>query len=312
MITDLATNEDYKAALAVIDSLSDLHYGNPYVPMLEATVLCARALDFEDNLDFNAILDACNRVESFSEQYYRNDTPSAERLFYLGMVEMYRGIVLQRQGSLVKYLKHVMRAGKLLEQAAELDPECWDMYYGLGMYRYHSSEEAGILRSIGLISDKRAVGIRNIETAMEKGVLTRNSARNSRAWIAMENGDYDFAIQLSRKSLTQYPNRRIFMWCLGKALIRAERWSEAIPVFQSLLESVRSETRNNRYNEVSCLYFLAKAHFMVSNYDDVVRLADDALKLQLSRKVAAKKKNDIAELKKMRRRALDYTQRETR
>lgn len=303
VITDLATNEKYDRALALIDSLSEHHPGNPYIPMLLATVLSARAMDFEDELDNRAILDACNQVESASRQYFTEDDASGVRFFYLGMVEMYRGIVLQRQGSMVRCLRHVMRAGKLLQQAAKLNPECWDIYYGLGMYQYHSSSRAGILRSIGLISDKRREGIRNIETAMQKGVLTRNSARNSLAWIAMENGEYDRAIRLSRESLVKYPDRRLFLWCLGKALIRSRRWEESIPVFQTLLHSVRSESRNNHYNELSCIYFLAKAHFMLGRWSEVVRFADQATVMNLSRKVASRKKGDIADLKKMKKKA---------
>ena len=303
-VIHLATNENYDRALALVDSLTDQYPDHPYGHLLSATVLSARAVDFEDDLDDQAILSACDRVRELCLMSISDSSPDdpaqAVLLYYLGMADLFYGIVLQRQGSVYGSIRKVLRAGDYLEEAVVLDPTCWDVYYGLGMYKWYLSSRAGVLRSVGLVSDRREEGLRNIQTAIENGTLTRYAARNSLAWIAMENGDYDEAVERSRRSLEQFPDRRVFLWCLGKALVHSERWQEAIPVFTSLLESVRSESRNNHYNEVTCLYFLAQAYTDARDWSKVIESADEALNLLLSNKVKAQKKKELKQLRRMR------------
>ncbi len=305
-IVTLATNEEYDSALVLIDSLTTMLPDNPYGYLLTATILSGRAVDFEDEIDDLAILAACDEVRRLCLADNHDSSPLL--LYYLGMADIYHGIVLQRQGALFSYFKRILKAGHYLERAVELDSTCWDVYYGLGMYQYYTSSRAGLLRSIGIISDKRKEGIHNIQTAIDRGTLTTNAARNSLAWVELENKNYEEAVRRSRESLEIFPNRRAFMWCLGKALAYSERWTEMIPVFTALLESVRSESRNNRYNEVSCLYFLTKANFELGNWSDVLNFSKEALALSLTPKVMDRKKNDIKQLKQMKKTAQKHIQ----
>lgn len=298
IIIELATNELYDEAFHLIDSVIAEHPDNPYGHLLRATVLSGRAVDFEDNLDDAAILEACTKVHELSSEL--NPDTSASLQFYLGMADMFSGLVMKREGKLYRFFKLVARAGRHLEKANELDPELWDVYHGLGMYRYYRSKNAGILRSIGIIEDQRDEGLRNIETAVKHGTLTPVAARNSLAWIDLENKNYDRAVERSKQSLVQYPNRRAFQWCLGKALAYSKRWEEAIPVFSSILESVHSFDRNNRYNELTCLYFLTSAYYAAGNHQKVLELSEIALQLELNDVVRSRKKNDIQELHRMR------------
>ncbi len=308
VIIELATNEEYDNAFHLIDSLITQYPANPYGYLLSATVLSGRAIDFEDNLDDQAILNACNIVRD--QTLEMNPDTSAYLLYYLGMADMYCGLVLKRQGKLYSHLRRTLRAGHYLEKANTLDPTFWDAYYGLGMYRYYRSKSAGILRSLGIISDQREEGLNNIQTAVDRGTLTPVAARNSLAWIDLENKDYDSAVKRSRQSLEQYPNRRAFLWCLGKALSYSKRWKEAIPVFSSILESVRLYERNNHYNELTCLYFLTSAYHATGDYNMVLELSDTALKLKLDPVVRSRKKKDIEALNRMRDESLMQSDRD--
>lgn len=303
IIVNLATNEDYDSALVLTDSIMQVQPDNPYCPLLKATVLSARAIDFEDDIDFPAIIQLCEQSEKLVKVILDKNKTAADLWFYLGMIELYRSIVNQRQGAWFKSIKHVLKGGGFLEEAIKLDSSNWDIHYGLGMYKYYRSKRAGILRSLGLIADRRDEGINHIQLAAERGSLTRISARNSLAWIAYEKGNYDQAIRLSGELLAEFPGKRAFNWCLGKALLRSGRWQEAKSVFEILLISVRKEERNNHYNEIDCLHRLAVVNSSLHDWDEVIRLADKARAIQLSEFVLKKKKDDIAHLKQMREKA---------
>lgn len=302
-IVDIATNQRYEEAFLILDSLINIYPANPYGYMLRATTLSARTIDFEDDQDLDDILAACQNVEKLAPVFFNNPDSSAQCQLYLGMATLYRSLVLLRQDQLLAMVRKLLQASENLKLAYKLDPTLWDVHYGLGMYQYQMSKHAGILRSIGLIADTREEGIEHIKIALEKGILTVNAARNSLAWIEMERENYDESIRISRENLTVFPGIRAFLWCLGKSLIYAEQWEESIPVFEQLLASVRSEEKNNFYNEIECLHKLTTANFELERWQDVVKYSDQVMSLSPSDKVKDKKSKDLSRIMKMRKRA---------
>ncbi|MCF7809378.1 tetratricopeptide repeat protein [bacterium] len=304
-IIDLGTREQYDQALTLIDSIRSVQPDNPYIPLLKATILSARAMDYEDEIDFPDILNACDRTDQLVEAKLKDADQTSELWFYRGMTELYRSVIYQRQGRLFKSIKHVINGGNYLEKAIELDSTNWDVYYGLGMYKYYRSKYAGILRSIGIIPDQRDEGLRYLEIAAEYGSLTRISARNSLAWIAYEKGNYEEAIRIEQDLLKEYNNVRAFNWLLIRALIKSERWEEAITLLEPMYLLVANDERNNYYNEIDCLHKLGVAYFELGKWEEVVKTEETASKLKFSKSVADRKKNDIKHLQELGKLAKD-------
>ena len=303
-ISSLIANEQYDMALRVADSVSASTSESPFGQVLNLIILNSRGIDYEDNLDDEAVRAACQKVKELSNRQLENVDESACLWFYIGTADMFMSIVETRNGSLYNALVNVLRAGNSFRKAVSLDSTCWDAYYGRGCYRYYLSSRAGLLRNIGLVSDHRDQGVEDIEIAAKNGVLTRLAAKNSLAWIAMEQGDYPLAIKLAKELCAEYPGRRAFLWCLGKALKHEGQWEEALAVYTELLESVRGEERNNHYNEIGCLHSIALAHSELGNWSDVVRISDAAVEITLSREVSKKKRDDVKKLTEMRKKAL--------
>ena len=303
-IVNIATNERYDEALAILDSLIDRHPENPYGYLLRATTLSARTVDFENDMDLEEILKACDKVEEITPLFFDNPDSSAQCQLYYGMASLYRSLVFMRHDQLFAMVKKLMHASKFLKLANKIDSTLWDVHYGLGMYKYQMSKRAGIFRSLGIISDNREEGIQHIRTAKNKGLLTVNAARNSLAWIEMQRGNYQESIRISRENLSFYPEVRVFKWCLGKSLIYSESWEESIPVFESLLISIRSEKNNNFYNEIDCLHKLTKANIELKRWEAAIKYSNHALSLSPSQKVKEEKRKDLKQIMKMRRKAI--------
>jgi len=304
IIANLVTNERYNEALIIADSINYLYPSSPYGPLLTATILNFRAIDFEDDLDDQTILALCKEVEVRTNNLIDSGDSTAALWLYLGTIESYRLLISNRQGFFYRTLKYIRYSRKHFQTVIKIDSTCWDAYYGLGIYMYYLSSRAGFLRSIGLITDKRDEGIRYIKTAAEKGSLTALAARNSLMWIAVEQENYIKAERLARELLDQFPNRRCFLWGLGRILKHKKQWQEAIDVYSTLLASVRSEQRNNHYNEIGCLHSIVRANIELKNWSDVINFTNEALAIPLSEEVVKRKKADIRKLKQMRKKAL--------
>ncbi len=289
----------YDIALALIDSLNELDTVNPLGSLLKATILASRTNDYEDNQDIHGILTACETTDSLVELYWDDKEETARYWFYRGMSQLYRAFAAYRTKSWYSSLRHTLDGKKKLTRACNMDSTLWNVYFGLGICEYNISNSAGILRRIGLVADRRNIGLQHLNIAAERGTFTRVAARNSLAWIALDNEDLETAVRLSEELIAEYNGVRAFHWVLGKAMISAKKWSEAVPVYEYLLSSVRSESRNNHFNEIDCLHKLTVIHTELHDWVKVIEYGSQVDELELSDDVRKRKRKNLKEIREL-------------
>ncbi len=299
----LVVHEDYEAAIAIADSVMQALPGHPYGPLLKATVLNSRSIDFEDNLDIAELKRLCDQVDLQVGEILSHQAPTARLYFFQGIILTYRVMAVGNSESRYRALKYGLRALEYFEDAVALDSTFWDAYYGLGMIMYFKSEKAGILRSIGLVADNRSEGKEYVELAAARGSLAALPAQNSLAWMSFLSGDYDSAEKYCDRLLEQYPGRRSFFWCKAKIEKEKCEWADAIVTYQQLLAMIKSQTRNNHYNEIGILHSLALSNYNLERWEEVVKYADEAFAIEAKPEIVDRKKKDFQNLTRMRRKA---------
>jgi tetratricopeptide (TPR) repeat protein len=108
----------------------------------------------------------------------------ADAYFFLGASEGYMALLEYGEGELLAALMDGLSADNHFEDALRLDPGHADAHVGLGIYRYGNTRLGGLGNFImqgG--SDLRLVGLRHIETALEKEILSRPLAIKTLAWF---------------------------------------------------------------------------------------------------------------------------------
>lgn len=108
----------------------------------------------------------------------------ANAYFYLGASEGYMALLEYGEGNLFSALMDGLSADNHLEDALELDSGHADAHVGLGIYRYGNTRLGGLGNLImqgG--SDLRLVGLRHIESALEKEILSKPLALKSLIWF---------------------------------------------------------------------------------------------------------------------------------
>ncbi len=303
--------EDYGKALDLIDSLVSEVEGDDWALMmlLRASTLCARLMDYEDLEDAPQIKSLCEAVENYYKDKNLNIDSTGFRNFYIGLVYLYQALVEQRSGNLINALKLSHRGAGYLEVAININPQLWDAYYGLGLFYYNFSRSAGIVRSMGIVRDRRPKGIEFLKIAAEKGNLTKYSALNALVWIDLENKNYDSALAKCKVLLDEFHPNRASLWLLCKILVRAGRWEEALDALERLGSAIKVQTRNNHYNDITYLNLLAKVYYNLGRWQEVYQTANEALSLPLSKYVRTKKRNDLNELIYLKKRALENLKR---
>lgn len=290
------SNADYDSALSLSDSLIVLDQSSPQGWFLRATTLNSRTIDFEDDLDLKELEIAIDSVVTICSRNLDGSRESAPLYFYSGSATGFKSLEAYRCGISIEAVREGIHGGKLLEQAMEADSSYWETYLGLGSYYYYRSAKAGILRSVGLIADKRSSGMEMIKIAMEKATFCGQPAKSALAWIAIEEGDYILAQKLASELLQMHPDKRSFLWCLGRAQKSLEDCEGAAVTYRKLLASIRSEARNNGFNELGCLHSLAQCMVKLDRWEEAVQFCTEGLSLKLTDQVRKRKGKDLSNL----------------
>jgi tetratricopeptide (TPR) repeat protein len=140
----------------------------------------------------------------------------------------------------------VARAGvearKHLLRCLELDPDMADANLGLGLYNYYVdtlSAMAKIMRFfMGIPGGDKREGLRQLEIASTKGVLTPLEARFNMA-KSLRNYDRDYARaeQAAAPLLTKYPRNALFLLQAGDIEQKLGHSEEAAAKFRAAAEA---------------------------------------------------------------------------
>lgn len=169
--------------------------------------------------DDNAELALADKVTSLAESAIaKSDTAEMELYAGLGYASRARLLGLRFEKTPVAHAG--VEARKHLLRCVELDPDMADAYLGLGLYNYYVdtlSAMAKILRFfMGIPGGDKKEGLRQLEIASTKGVLTPAEARfNMAKNLRNYDRDYARAEQAAAPLVTDHPGNCVFLLLAG-------------------------------------------------------------------------------------------------
>jgi len=257
-------NDRYDAAEKVARLMVSSYPDDPLGHLFTGITLVTAAYDAEEALrerEFRTSLAAAERLAGL--QIASGDRHTrAWGFLVLGHAASYRAVWEAKFGSKLTAARAGRTAAGLYERGLRADSTVYDLYFGLGLYHYWKSAKAGVLRWLGIVSDDKERGLRELETAAEGSLISREAARSSLVWVRLDRKEYREAVALGDSLMRRYPHSRSFLWPVAEAQYRLGRYADAAAAYGRLREMLREEP-GNYYNLIECDYRIARCFEMM-------------------------------------------------
>lgn len=226
-----------------------------------------------------------NQAIKKAEAKKKQGNLTADDYLYFGGAVGFRGIHKALTGNWMGAFVDGLKGRGYLDKALELDPELYDVYYGLGSYHFWKSLKSRVFWWLPFVADNRQKGIDMIKLSIEKGKFSAEDARLALVRIWVENKEYDKAFAMIDELRKKYPNKPFILWLLAQAQQENQMYDGAISTYQRLLEALTSSPYYHPAGEVECRYLLARVYYEKKDYkqssaqiDAVLSLAEDSEK----------------------------------
>ena len=177
---------------------------------------------------------------------------SAEMRLYAGIGWGLRARLLGLRGDRRGTARAGVNARTHLLRCLQLDPQMADAYTGLGLYNYYVdtlSAMARVLRFfMGIPRGSKTEGIRQLETAMEKGELTRVEARFYLAKnLRIYDQAYTHSLEVFTPLIEEFPHNPVFQLILGDIQAKLGRGQLAAASFRQAQQFSSGDTPCERH-----------------------------------------------------------------
>jgi tetratricopeptide (TPR) repeat protein len=284
---DLGLNHQYKDALALFKAVTDSFPDHPGGPLFTAAIYQSMMLDMETKQwqkEFDQTIEqAYNLAKGQQDRWYR---------FYRGAALSYKSYQQVRDKKYLSALPTALSSMKELNRLVQEDSSFYEPLLGVGNYLFWRSK---IVRWLPFIPQQKDQGIRMIEQAYHRSLLSRWAALSSLCWICIEEKRYEQAVALSKEGLAAFPESRFFLWPLAEALFRAGRFIEAEKVYEKLKNCQTGMIEDNGYNRVVILWKLAQCADSNKEPARVVEYSRQALQVAIKPEVEERARKKLQE-----------------
>ncbi|MDZ7261804.1 MAG: hypothetical protein ONB05_06840 [candidate division KSB1 bacterium] len=298
---ELTIEQKYDEAQAKAQEAINMDKDNPIGYLFQAASLQSMMMDYESlqwKEQFDSLL---NMALDVARRWIKKDQDPAWGHFCSGSALCYKAFFLGREKEYFSALHHCLKGVAHLERALSLDSTLYDAYLGIGSYKYWRSRKTRILNWLPFIKDERLEGIDLVRRTVEKGMFSRYAAINGLAWMLMDAGRIQEAINIANLGHEKFPESRFFLWCLAQGYFKLKDYRKANHYYQQILSSLLKEPYNNHYNEIICRYKIAYGHFQLEQYAQAVAQCDTILALKLDNEISHRSQGKIESTVELKR-----------
>jgi tetratricopeptide (TPR) repeat protein len=249
---DYALNFEYVNALTLLDSLLK---ENPedVRPCLFKAVVYIQLLVNCGNLEKNKALffKTIDKAEGIAKKLASKDEEDWYANFWLGGVYGWKAKYYLDAGDKWETFINARKAKGYFEKTQKLNPNCFDVYYGLGVYHYYAGTLPRLLRFflplLNFEGDAKG-GIRELNSAKEKARYSRDFAAYELVLICLDKEEKrEDGLQLVLKLCDKYPKNFNFQ------LLRAQyyHYLGEDSLARSTIDQLESRIHDEFYAELS-------------------------------------------------------------
>jgi len=249
---DYALNFEYQKALTLLDKLQQEN-SKDVRPYLFKAVVYIQFLVNCKNVEKNRILFFQNisQAEKIAKQPARKNEDDWYANFWLGGVYGWTAKYYLDAGDKWKTFINARKAKGYFEKTQKLNPDCLDVYYGLGVYHYYAGTLPKLLRFflplLNFEGDTKG-GIKELNLAKEKARYSRDFASYELVLIYLDKEEKrEDGLRLSLKLWEKYPQNFNFQ------LLSAQyyHYLGEDSLARSIIDQLESQIQDEFYSELS-------------------------------------------------------------
>ncbi len=271
----------YPEAIDTFDAFISRYPANPAGYFFKAGVIQMRAMAYESgewDRELQTLLDSSLELSS---QAISRDRKDAWAYFIKGGSNAYRAAARAKRKDYLGALSSGLAAVSDLNRSVEIDSQLYDAYLGIGSFHYFRTKATSVLKWLPFIGDNREKGIAEIKLSIENGRYSRVMAQNGLAWIFVDYGKFQQALELAEQLEKEHPRNHTFFWIAPEVYWRTRQWGKAAEAYARLLQLVDDGKPVNNYNRVYVGCRLAKCLYQSGKYLEASEAAKRALELSL-------------------------------
>jgi tetratricopeptide (TPR) repeat protein len=273
-IIDYSINTNFYDAESIIKERLNSGDSSYVTYFYYASVLSSKMTHYENFNDEENFRDAVSRVIQTTDSLIFKSNGNctndlADIYFFRGSAYGYLAYFQSQKGEWYKAMNNGMQSVDDLEMALECDSTLWDVYLGLGVYKYWKSTKLKLVLWLPFVSDRREEGIQDIKIAIENDCNSRYLAIHQLVYILTDFKEYDMAIQYGKMAIDAYPNSQFMWWAYGHAFYKKPENEKAIEANLTLLSLIEADTRANPLHLMAIHLKLAELYQRIDDHDKV-------------------------------------------
>jgi len=283
---ECSLQQEYQAALDLFADLHERYPDHPAPPFFLAAVYQSMMLDFETTRWEEQFYHWINRAIDLAENSPPDPDDEIPADFFLGAALSYKSYQLARDKKPLAAIKLGLTSIRHLKNTTSRDSTFCDPLVGVGSYLYWRSRLTRMFNWLPFFADEREKGIEMLKEKGRCSLLTRHFALSNLAWIYIEEERYAEAVEAAEQGLALFPQSRFFLWPLAEAHFRAGDHRSSLLYFVRLLNSIRQEPINNRYNEIVVQWKIANSCAELEMIPQAISACEQLLALEPDPEVA--------------------------
>lgn len=229
------------------------------------------------------LLEYNDKAIAVAEEYEKQDPQAGQ--FYRGTAYGNIARYHAMNGDFIKAFYYAKKSKNLHEEIMEKNPGNYDAYLTVGVYNYYAAAIPRWMDAVaGLfgLGGNRALGIRQLETAYEKGDLARIEAKFFLANVYYEEGDYERSVQFYRELSSVFDRNPFLHNQLGLLYYSMENFDQAEFSFSRSIRTVNEKTLSSK---IFADYFLGRICKLRNDYPSALLYLNDAADVGNKRKL---------------------------
>lgn len=184
-----------------------------------------------------------DRTIEVAKEFAKHPGQEAVGDLYLGGALGTKGWYYVSRSQFLKAYFSGKKGFHLLRKIPDIDPELYDAYLGIGMYEYYAATLGPVLRVLSafLVHGDKEEAWRDLELAQSKSRYVRFESAYFMWNAALDDRQYDRAMDKVRFLNSSIPNSPLFEWCEIQTLYYMREWEEVLSKGEAYIAKAHAE-----------------------------------------------------------------------